>query len=334
MEDLDFKPAPTVDSEYVQQFGALDEESYVAVAEFLGVDPTDLGAYREINASGKGFGDAWMAVLCQHLICNPRITAFDGSFNKVGDAGCEALADMFGNQHCMETLMLSENYITNDGVASLFQAIPFSNTLITLDLSLNSIDADGCKAIATALVHTHVLQILDLSVNRIGDAGCEELATALEQNDNLRALFLRLNQIGDVGMQALARALRVNQGLQELALCDNNVGTEGVVRFAQALEHNQFLGTLRTAHCTLTLMLHHASYLHPSYPLTRSLKTLLTRSLKTLFTRSLKTLFTRAPHTLSTRPSSQPGLTSATTRSPRGGSLHSGTKYLYLQYNM
>jgi Ran GTPase-activating protein (RanGAP) involved in mRNA processing and transport len=240
----EFKPPPCIDIGYVRQFSALDENSFVAVADFLGVDPTDLGAHREINASGKGFGDDWLAVLCQHFICNPRIVAFDGSFNKIGDAGCKSLAGVIGNTHSMHTLMLGENNITNDGIETLFQALPFSNTLTTLDLSLNTIDVDGCKAVASALNRAHVLQILDLSVNNIGDAGCEELALALQQNGTLRALFLRLNQISNRGLESLCAMLKVNQALHELSLCDNAIGLDGAVAFAQALEYNTFLSRL------------------------------------------------------------------------------------------
>jgi Ran GTPase-activating protein (RanGAP) involved in mRNA processing and transport len=172
-----------------------------------------------------------------------------GGWNRVGDAGAQALAHALSHNTSLTTLSLCDSKISDAGAQALAQALSQSNTSLTsLDLGWNQIGDAGTRALSQSAS----LKTLKLSNNKIGDAGAQGLAYALSQNVPLTTPQLWRNKIGDAGAQVLEQALsynaflvalilsyeHINASLTSLELGGNEIGDTGAQALAQALSQN------------------------------------------------------------------------------------------------
>ena len=108
-------------------------------------------------------------------------------------------------------ISLAGNQITDDGVASLSEALKQPTCqLTTLDLGGNEITDAGVASLSEALKQpTCQLTTLDLAVNKITDDGVASLIEALKQSTcQLTTLVLGDNKITDDGVTSLSEALK------------------------------------------------------------------------------------------------------------------------------
>ena len=145
----------------------------------------------------------------------------------------------------LQSLNVSNNNISAEGMETMVKALQHSQHLITLNVSYNAIGAGCAKAMADALRYISSLQNLYVSHNHIGDDGASALAGCLYTNEKLTTLKLQSNDIGPHGSTALAKALNLNTCLQELDLSENHIRDEGAEALAAALHMNKNLKRLR-----------------------------------------------------------------------------------------
>ena len=174
---------------------------------------------------------------------NCKLNSLNLSGNNITNEGVKHLAEALTNNNCkLNSLDLSGNNITDEGVKHLAEALTNNNCkLNSLDLSSNNITDEGVKHLAEALTHNNCkLNSLDLARNNITAEGVKHLAEALTNNNcKLNSLDLAGIQITDEGVKHLAEALTNNNcKLNSLTLAGKQITAEGVKHLAEALTNN------------------------------------------------------------------------------------------------
>lgn len=132
--------------------------------------------------------------------------------NKIGDAGCAAVAAGAAALPSFELLYIATNQIADAGLAAIAQQLPKSK-----------------------------MYQLVLSENKIGDEGICALARAVEADAtafaDMKWLFLDQNHVGDKGVAALAKAMVTGlKAVERLALQDNKLTNAALFSLAKAIE--------------------------------------------------------------------------------------------------
>ena len=163
--------------------------------------------------------------------------------NQITDDGVASLSEALKQSTCqLTTLDLRSNQITDVGVASLSEALKQSTCqLTTLNLESNQITDVGVASLSEALKQsTCQLTTLNLGGNQITDVGVASLSEALKQSTcQLTKLDLGGNQIKDVGVTSLSEALKQSTcQLTILVLGYNQITDDGVASLSEALEQS------------------------------------------------------------------------------------------------
>uniref|UniRef100_A0A667ZV93 NACHT domain-containing protein n=1 Tax=Myripristis murdjan TaxID=586833 RepID=A0A667ZV93_9TELE len=198
------------------------------------------------------------ASLASALKSNPHLTELDLSGNRLQDSGVKLLFAGLKSPNCrLETLRLSDCWLSESSCASLASALKSNPHLTELDLSENQLRDSGvkllsaglespncrletlscCASLASALKSNPHLTELDLSENQLQDSGVKLLSAGLE-SPNCRLETLRLRSCGFSGSccASLASALKSNPHLTELDLSENLLEDSGVKLLSAGLE--------------------------------------------------------------------------------------------------
>lgn len=132
-------------------------------------------------------------------------------------------AATLNTHHFITCLRIIAGFTKNEGTITLTDSLKHNCSLQSLILSENQISNVGAKAIAALLENNKTLIILILNANLIGDEGAAAIAAALRKNTRLKKLDLAQNEITEVGFEALAAALTENTSLTTLDLYYNKI---------------------------------------------------------------------------------------------------------------
>jgi hypothetical protein len=165
----------------------------------------------------------------------------------IGDTRMFQIANDLRRNQVVETINLSRNTFTHDGVFALAMALQEDHNVVQrLTLCSNpSMGLSGVTALAQALPNCSQLRALNLSQNQIGNAGCKALAHALAQpTTQIQELLLHSNRIGNEGAMSLATAMAQNRTIHSFDISDNVMGDEGISALAEGLRSNTTLRRL------------------------------------------------------------------------------------------
>ena len=153
----------------------------------------------------------------------------------------------------LERIDLSNNKLSNDGVAALTKAITKrkKNNFAEIRLSTNDIGPLGIETIMNKLFQ-HKIRSLFLDNNVIGDKGCQLVAASLPSMHSLLRLSLSFNRIGTRGISSLSRALLGCESLMSLKLSGNTVKVSGSISMGFCLLHHPRLEELELDNCCLS----------------------------------------------------------------------------------
>jgi len=139
----------------------------------------------------------------------------------------------------LTTLIISSNYISDEGAKAIAEVLENNITLTSLDMNGNNITDEGAKAIAEALKKNTTLTTLNIKHNDFGIEGIKALADMLKHNSTLTILDMNFNNISDEEAKVIAGALEKNKTLTSLNISHNKIGIEGVTELVKALENNK-----------------------------------------------------------------------------------------------
>ena len=192
------------------------------------------------------------------------------SWNEIGPAGGESLAEMLAHNSSLCVLLLGHNPLGN-GANWIISSLMSNSKLCNLSLEDNQISAD-LNWMAQMLVSNSSLTSLNVDGNFIGDLGACSVADALAvSNCTLTTIGLGENGIGDCGAERLASALLSNGTLTQLQLAGNQIGNHGAASIAEALGCSTSLRSLNLltnkignqgAHCLANVLLSSDCGLH------------------------------------------------------------------------
>jgi Ran GTPase-activating protein (RanGAP) involved in mRNA processing and transport len=124
-----------------------------------------------------------------------------------------------------------------------------SHFLESLDLSYNLVTDDGIAELCNGLIGNTSLRLkkLILRGNTIGPKGCDTLCQKLKNNQSLQRLDLSQNPLGRVGGLMLVEFLQGNPQLMEVSLADTEIDIDVLVAISAVL----LTGSSRLKVCNL-----------------------------------------------------------------------------------
>lgn len=150
---------------------------------------------------------------------------------KLGAPGANAVMEaLSGRNTFLKVLKLSNQQLTDVGIAHVAKIMKTTRSITSLDISGNSVTAKGVETIVDSILANNLnvstsarnsLRILDMSHNLVDFAGCGHLARLITNADSLSVLYLNNNLINDVGLTTIATSLALNCSLKRLDLQQN-----------------------------------------------------------------------------------------------------------------
>jgi hypothetical protein len=114
-------------------------------------------------------------LLANALMGNTTVSHLNISFNRVGDAGAEAIAKMLTVNTTLTSIDLGSMEIGDMGARALADAFKVNNTLTRIDIRSNNIGNEGAHHIADMMRYNTAIRYIYLNQNLIGTEGIAEL---------------------------------------------------------------------------------------------------------------------------------------------------------------
>ncbi|CAO2829198.1 unnamed protein product [Amaranthus hypochondriacus] len=244
----------------------IERESKLRLNDFA----KELRTFREVDMTGRNFGDEGLFFLAESLAYNQvaeevnfsttgitaaGIKAFDGilqsnvylktlnlSGNSIGDEGVKCLCEIMVNNNGLEKLQLNSIDLGDEGAKAIAEMLKKNTHLRTIELNNNMIDYSGFASIAGALFENNTIQSLHLNGNYGGALGVAALAKGIEENKSVRDLHLHGNSMGNEGVRALMKGLLARKGkLVQLDISNNEISSKGAFHIAEYIKSTKSL---------------------------------------------------------------------------------------------
>jgi Ran GTPase-activating protein (RanGAP) involved in mRNA processing and transport len=147
------------------------------------------------------------SILQRLLLCSTRI----------GDLGVQYLAKAISNNNnVLKVLSLSDTGITDDGAEHLAVMLKTNRTLTHMFLSNNEISDEGIAMLTNALQnHNNTLQTLDLSYNkRMTNLSADFLIQMIKYTRTLKLLFVWYCNLSKENEDRLRKAAQANKNIR------------------------------------------------------------------------------------------------------------------------
>jgi len=178
--------------------------------------------------------DIGMQYLCEGLEANNSLRYLYLSANALTKETIKPLINYFENRNRkrkgITSLWIDMNFLENDGIIELLEALKYYPDLKRLAIGSNKIDHNAIPTLISCLEHKNNLKSLDLGsykstadmgvvCNLLGDESAELLCKFIAENKSLQSLGLYLCGISPKGMMKLADAIcENNNSLYQVSL--------------------------------------------------------------------------------------------------------------------
>ncbi|KAL3874652.1 hypothetical protein ACJMK2_037634 [Sinanodonta woodiana] len=166
---------------------------------------------------------------------NVKLELLDLRDNHLQDVGTAHIFDGICEQSVggLQTLVLWNNQITFQAMASVNKALYTAEKLETLNFGHNPLTNEGIHVLKDGLLKNKSLIRLGLAGTKITCEGAVALAEVIADNPNLQRVDLQENDIKTAGLMALSLALKVNENLTRLDFDRETKKESGVKDYAE-----------------------------------------------------------------------------------------------------
>jgi len=161
----------------------------------------------ELKLQGCAISTQGIATLAAAL--PPQLQMLSLEQNQLDDSSAKLLGAALQEHRKwqLRLLDLTDNAITDTGVAALVTGLERCAGLAELSLSANQVDDVGTTVLCHTLQGLRGFRALDLSENCIGNAGIQAITDLVHANQSTREIDLSMNAITEVGMHQLKQVL-------------------------------------------------------------------------------------------------------------------------------
>ena len=138
------------------------------------------------------------------------------------------LTSILSDNNFMESLLLSDNKLNDDGIIKIAQSLCKHTKLKIINLQSNNITEKSAEALASIISSNTELEELYLGNNTM-QLGVIVISTALKNISSLKVLDLANNNIPEKAADELSAAIRANNSLEKLWLNRNDLGSSTVM---------------------------------------------------------------------------------------------------------
>ena len=194
------------------------------------------------------------------LRCTTAPKVVDLSGMGLGDDVIKSFTSILEKLPQVDTLLLSDNRLTDDSLKDLCETVTHIHSLTHLDISFNDMD-ESSKTILEYLKNPNCnLKVLIMEHSDIDDFECGDLMDALKVNKSLQSLDLKDNLLGekeqlnvvfpdfDTGGEVIGRMIAINTTLTELDISWNSIRGDSAMELAECLGENNVLKRLILSH--------------------------------------------------------------------------------------
>ena len=145
------------------------------------------------------------------------------SDNNFGEEGAEALTEALSNAPCLETLILNDALLGDDGVKLICEALAKgAPKLVSLNISGNEVGVEGAKGLAKLLARG-TLKELKAEDNELGNSGAKRIAKGLKKSSTITSLNVCSSEVGGTGALAIATEAAKLKCLEKIAMNGNAI---------------------------------------------------------------------------------------------------------------
>jgi len=169
----------------------------------------------------------------------------------IDSTGFIAIPGMMLSNSSLRVLCLSSNNIDDNDMVLLSQALSQNKSvpLESLRLSFNDITCQGVECLMNAVWGSQTLRELRLDNNRIQDRGAQLCAVVLT-SIALETLDLAFNRVTTLGIKAVMKNLSESSSLRSLSLCGIPIDQNAAKAISYALAYNSSLHALYVDNCS------------------------------------------------------------------------------------
>jgi Ran GTPase-activating protein (RanGAP) involved in mRNA processing and transport len=168
--------------------------------------------------------------------------------------GCQAISRLLEKSSSLRVLSLPNCDIGDEEVQMLALSIKSNKDrlpLESLQLSFNNITHNGLESIANALWGSTTLRELKVDNNMIGDRGAHQMAAIIPAMKGIEVLDVGFNSITAPGLTVLMKTVAESKNLLSLSLSGNAIDANAAKSVAYALAYNCSLKSIFLVHCSI-----------------------------------------------------------------------------------
>jgi len=168
--------------------------------------------------------------------------------------GCQAVSRLLEKSHFLRVLSLPNCDIGDEEVRMLALSIKSNKDRLpmeSLQLSFNNITHNGLEAVANALWGSTTLRELKVDNNVIGDRGAHQIAAIIPAIKVIEVLDVGFNSITAPGLTVLMKTVAESKHLRSLSLSGNAIDASAAKSLAYALAYNCSLKSIFLVHCSI-----------------------------------------------------------------------------------
>lgn len=189
---------------------------------------------------------------CHNLftaLSGKQLTSMSFTDNWIGAKLPDNYFDIFNEQHDMNSINFSLNWLGDKGISIFLNALGIS--IRKLELSCNDFHLDGMICIRNFILKCKHLAELDISYNRITSKSAEQIAHIIHDSPSLACLKINHNHIGDQGAAFIAETLGRTNTLTSLDISDNQISGKGARSLIDNAARNDNIKHLDLRHNSL-----------------------------------------------------------------------------------